>query len=93
MPQKRLFVSDSFAILEDAFATAVQAIKGEEPLSPLTVLAPTNLLALRLRRLIARSGKGHFNLRFFTLIDFAREIAELLLAAEGFRPLPHWPES
>ncbi len=87
MPQKRLFVSDSFAVLEDAFATATQAIREEDSLFSLTVLVPTNLLALRLRRLIARRGKGHFNLRFFTLIDFAREVAGPALAEEGFLSL------
>jgi ATP-dependent helicase/DNAse subunit B len=87
MPQKRLFVSDSFAVLEDAFATAAQAIKEQDPLFSLTVLVPTNLLALRLRRFIARRGKGHLNLRFFTLIDLAREVAALPLAEEEFLPL------
>ena len=83
MPQKRLFVSDSFAILEDAFVTATQALKEADPLFSLTVLVPTHLLALRLRRLIARKGKGHLNLRFFTLTNFAREVAGLPLAEEG----------
>ena len=50
MPQQRLFVSDSFAVLQDAFVAAVQALKTADPLAPLTVLAPGNLLALRLRR-------------------------------------------
>jgi hypothetical protein len=40
MPQQRLFVSDSFAVLQDAFVTAVRALKGADPLAPLVVLAP-----------------------------------------------------
>ncbi len=58
MPQQRLFVSDSFAVLQDAFVTAVQALKTADPLAPLTVLAPSDLLALRLRRAVAWPVRG-----------------------------------
>ena len=88
MPQQRLFVSDSLAVLQDAFVTAVQALKTADPLAPLTVLAPSNLLALRLRRAVAWAGRGHFGLRSFTLSDFAREVAEDTLAHKGQQPLP-----
>ena len=88
MPQQRLFVSDSLAVLQDAFVTAVQALKTADPLAPLTVLAPSNLLALRLRRAVAWAGRGHFGLRSFTLSDFAREVAEDTLAHEGQQSLP-----
>src|SRR5215813_3938689 len=88
MPQQRLFVSDSYAVLQDAFVTAVQALKTADPLAPLTVLAPGNLLALRLRRAVAWGGRGHVGLRIFTLIDFAREVAEDTLTQEKQQPLP-----
>ncbi|MBI3302353.1 MAG: hypothetical protein HYZ72_09815, partial [Deltaproteobacteria bacterium] len=88
MPQQRLFVSDSFAVLQDACVTAVQALKTADPLAPLTVLAPGNLLALRLQRAVDWAGQGHFGLRIFTLIDFAREVVEDTLAQEGRQPLP-----
>jgi len=88
MSQQRLFVSDSFAVLQDAFVTAVQALKTADPLAPLTVLAPSDLLALRLRRAVAWAGLGHVGLYIFTLLDFAREIAEGTLSQEGQQPLP-----
>lgn len=88
MPQQRLFVSDSFTILQDAFVTAVQALKGVDPLAPLTVLVPGNLLALQLRRAVAWAGRGHVGLRVLTLVDFARDIAEDSLTREGRQPLP-----
>src|SRR5438046_8632444 len=88
MPQQRLFVSDSLAVLQDAFVTAVQALKTADPLAPLTVLAPSNLLALRLRRAVAWAGHGHFALRSFTLGDFPREVAEDTLAHTGSQPFP-----
>jgi ATP-dependent helicase/nuclease subunit B len=86
MPQQRLFVSDSFAVLQDAFVTAVQTFKTADPLAPLTVLAPSDPLALRLRRAVA--GPGHLGLYVFTLLDFAREIAEETFSQEGWHPLP-----
>src|SRR5712691_6307708 len=88
MPQQRLFVSESFAVLQDAFVTAVQALKTADPLAPLTVLAPSDLFALRLRRAVAWAGPGHVGLYIFTLLDFAREIAEGTLSQEGQQPLP-----
>jgi len=88
MPQQRLFVSDSFAVLQDAFVTAVQTLKNADPLAPLTVLVPGDLLALQLQRVVARTGRGHAGLRVFTLLDFAREIVEDSLVQEGQQPLP-----
>jgi ATP-dependent helicase/DNAse subunit B len=88
MPQQRLFVSDSFTVLQDAFVTAVRAIKEADPLAPLTVLVPGNLLALQLRRAVAWAGHGHIGLRVLTLVDFARDVAEDSLTQEGRQPLP-----
>jgi ATP-dependent helicase/nuclease subunit B len=88
MPQQRVFVSDSFAVLQDALVTAVHAVKEAEPLTPMTVVTTSAPLAVRLRRAIARVGKGHFALRVCTLADFAREVAEDSLLDEGRRLLP-----
>ncbi|HKA53779.1 MAG TPA: PD-(D/E)XK nuclease family protein [Candidatus Binatia bacterium] len=88
MPQQRLFVSDSFAVLQDAFVTAVQALKGADPLAPLVVLAPGQPLALHLGRAVARAGRGHVGLQVFTPGDFARAMAENVFLQEGQRPLP-----
>ncbi|MEW6301398.1 MAG: hypothetical protein AB1671_27310, partial [Thermodesulfobacteriota bacterium] len=75
MPQRRLFVSDSFPVLQEAFVTAVQTIKTADPLLPLTVLVPHALLGAHLRRAAARAGHGHLGLYTYTLADFARAIA------------------
>lgn len=88
MPQQRLFVSDSFAVLQDAFVTAVQALRTADPLIPLTVLVPSDLLALHLQRAVAWAGRGHVGLQVRTLTAFARELAEDDLIQEGWRPLP-----
>lgn len=87
MPQQRLFVSDAFAVLQDAFVTAVQTLKTADPLAPLTVLVPNDLLAQHLSRVVARAGHGHPGLHIFTLTDFARAITERTLVQEGQKPL------
>lgn len=87
MPQRRLFVSDSFPVLQEAFVTAVQTIKTADPLLPLTVLVPHALLGAHLRRAAAEAGHGHLGLYTYTLADFARAIAGSALTQEGWRPL------
>jgi ATP-dependent helicase/DNAse subunit B len=88
MPQRRVFVCDSFAVLQDALVTAVTSVQDADPLAPATVIASSAPLALRLRRAIARVGSGRFGLRVCTLTDFARDIAEDLLLQAARRPLP-----
>ncbi|MBI3247727.1 MAG: PD-(D/E)XK nuclease family protein [Deltaproteobacteria bacterium] len=88
MPQQRVFVGDSFAVLQQALVTAVQTVKKVDPLVPITVIAPSTPLAVRLRREIAWAGSGHFGVHVCTLTDFAREAAEDVLLSEGSRPLP-----
>ncbi len=87
MPQRRLFVSDSFAVLQEAFVTAVQTIKTADPLLPLTILVPHAFLGAHLRRAVARAGHGHLGLYTYTLTDFAQMIAGSALTQEGWRPL------
>ena len=85
---RRLFVSGSFAVLEAAAVELLRALKSTgDSLAPLWVIVPTNLLRLHLARQVAASGPGHANLRFLTLLDLARELAETSLLAGGARPL------
>ena len=88
MPQRRVFVSDSFAVLQEALVTAVAAVKDADPLAPTTVITTSAPLALRLRRAVAWAGQGHFALQVCTLTDLARNVAEERLLQEGKRPLP-----
>ena len=88
MPQRRVFVTDAFGVLQDACIAAVQAVQTAQPLSPLTILVPHDSLAEHLRQAIARAGRGHLGVRFFSLTDFARECAEDRLTRHGWRPLP-----
>jgi hypothetical protein len=57
MSQQRLFVSESFSVLQNALVTAVQTLKATDPLLPVTVLVPHEFLSARLQQVVARAGK------------------------------------
>jgi ATP-dependent helicase/nuclease subunit B len=83
---RRLFVSGSFAVLEQAAIQAIRTLKASaDPLAPLWVVVPTNLLRVHLARGAAGAGPGFANLRVLTLLDLARELAETTLHASGKR--------
>ncbi|MGE4090066.1 MAG: PD-(D/E)XK nuclease family protein [Candidatus Binatia bacterium] len=87
MPQQRLFVGDSFPILQEALVTGVQTLKTAAPLLPLTILVPHELLAKHLQRTIALVSGGYLGVSISTMGDFAyAEVAERF-AEEGQRPL------
>jgi ATP-dependent helicase/DNAse subunit B len=48
----------------------------------------SKLLGLHLRRLLAEDGVPHFNLRFWTLEEFAREISTAHLLSQGKTQIP-----
>jgi ATP-dependent helicase/nuclease subunit B len=75
MPSRQLICGNFAPALETALADAVRAHKtARGPLAPLTILAPSHLLGLHLRRKLAEIlDNGHINVRFQTLDDFARD--------------------
>lgn len=83
MPQQRLFVSDSFSVLQKAMVTAVHALKATDPLLPVTMLVPHEFLATRVGRAVAKAGNGYLGLHILTLGEFAKERAARSLAEEG----------
>lgn len=85
MPQKRVFISDSLAILQEALVAAVHTLKAADSLTPLTVIVPSNVVGSQLSNAIARAGDGHIGLRFTTLLDYAIRLAEARLRQEGKR--------
>ncbi|MBM4256029.1 MAG: hypothetical protein FJ147_09045 [Deltaproteobacteria bacterium] len=87
MPQQRLFVSDSFSVLQNALVTAVQTLKTVEPLLPVTILVPHQFLAASLQCAIAQAREGYLGLQIVTLGDFIKETTEPTFLQEGRRPL------
>ncbi|HUI27820.1 MAG TPA: PD-(D/E)XK nuclease family protein, partial [Candidatus Kryptonia bacterium] len=85
---RRLFVNGSFAVLEAAAVELLRTLKSAgDPLAPLWVVVPTNLLRQQLGRRVAAGQPGHTNLRFLTLLDLAGELAEPPLMMAGASPL------
>ena len=66
----------------------VKAERDRDPFNPLLILVSSRLLGLHLRRLLAEQGVPHFNLRFMTLEEFAREVSTPNLLSQGKKELP-----
>jgi len=85
MSQKRVFLSDSLAVLQEALIAAVHTLKAADSLAPLTIIVSSDVLRAQLSTAIARAGGGHIGLRFTTLIDYAAHLTEARLRREGKR--------
>ncbi len=85
MSQKRVFLSDSLAVLQEALIAAVHTLKAADPLASLTIIIPSDIIGTQLSTAIARAGDGHIGLRFTTLIDYAAHLTEARLRQEGKR--------
>ncbi|HUT33699.1 MAG TPA: PD-(D/E)XK nuclease family protein [Planctomycetota bacterium] len=71
-----------FRALETALWRELDSVRSREPLAPVVVLVPTNLLRHHLAAQAARRG-GCINVHFLTLLDLARELGEPAMAAAG----------
>lgn len=69
-----LLVTGPLGELEAAFVDAVRQNRRRDPFAPLTVLAPSNLLAVHLRRRLAVELGGIAGLRWRTFRDLARDL-------------------
>ena len=83
MSHKRVFVSDSLAVLQEACLSAIQTLKAADPLTALTIIVPNDLLGTQMSQEVVWAGDGYIGLRFVTLVDFAAGITEGALAQEG----------
>jgi ATP-dependent helicase/DNAse subunit B len=88
MPQRRLLVSDSLQVLQQAFVTTLHTFKQVDPLAPVVVLVPHDALALHLRQLVLNAGRGLLGVSFLTWSTFARDVAEWSFLQDGWQPLP-----
>ena len=85
MSQKRVFLSDSLAVLQEAFIAAVHTLKAAAPLTPLTIIVPSDVTGAQLGSAVARAGDGHIGLRFTTLRNYAARLTAARLRQEGKR--------
>lgn len=84
----RILLAGDYPALELSFVNVVREIRAQDPFHPLLILMSSKLLGLHLRRSLADQGVSHFNLRFKTLEEFAREISTPHLLAQGKKELP-----
>lgn len=89
MNSKILWTGD-YSDLELLFINEVKATRSQDPFNPLLILVSSKLLGLHLRRLLAESGINHFNLRFKTLEEFAREVSTPHFLSQGKKELPSY---
>ncbi len=85
MSQKRVFLSDSLAVLQEALIAAVHTLKAADSLAPLTLIVPSDIIGAQLSIAIARAGYGHIGLRCTTLTDYAARLTEARLRRERKR--------
>ena len=85
---ERILFTGDYPALESAFVEEIKATRAQDPFSPLLILISSKLLGLHLRRLLAENGVPHFNLRFKTLEEFAREIGTPNLLSQGKTEIP-----
>ncbi len=84
----RIICTGDYPALESAFLDEIKSLRAKDSLNPILILVSSKLLGLHLRRLLAEIGINHFNLRFKTLEEFAREVSEIPLLREGRSEIP-----
>lgn len=88
MAERRVTYCGEFPELQARFIAETAEARCADLLSPLSVLVTGQLVRLYLRRELARSGLNHANIRFLTLTDLARRLAEPELRRRGLTVLP-----
>jgi RecB family exonuclease len=86
MPENAITGALRFQTLQDRFADDLRRLLGDGD-ATVWVLAPTNLLALHLRRHAARRLGGVLGVEFITLREAARRLTAVGLAERGLRPV------
>jgi ATP-dependent helicase/nuclease subunit B len=81
-----LLVVDHGASARAALLDSVAALQADDPLTPVTVVVPSPLAGLGLRRL-AGAHAGFVNIRFIVIARLAELLGAPRLAAQGRRPL------
>src|SRR3990170_3179545 len=84
----RILLIGDYPALESSLVNEIKAARAQDPFNPLLILVSSKLLGLHLRRLLAEDGVPHFNLRFKTLEEFAREVSTPNLLSQGKTEIP-----
>ena len=79
IPLTHTLYTGTFIELQDLFIKQVSPSRKQDPLAPLTVLVPGQLVRASLSRELTRSGCPHANACFQTVYETAQRLAEPLL--------------
>jgi RecB family exonuclease len=90
--QGRTLICGDFPDLEAAFIERVRELKRADPLAPLFVLVPTNLLRRHLSRVLAERGVPHLNVRFVTFSSLVRDLIAPSLLTDGHVSMPKFAD-
>lgn len=71
----------------ELLAKQIMILKGRDPLSPVTVVVPSNHIAVATRRNLAARPGGVSNVNFTTLRTLAEALGTARLADAGYRPV------
>ncbi len=86
----RTLISGDYPLLEYAFIDEIKSLRKGDRFAPVLILVSSELLKIHLRRLLVDQGVAHFNLRFKTLEELAREVCIPYLSSQGRRELPRY---
>ena len=78
-PNRTIVSGDFHPFLENALLERLTDSIRDDAAAPRPVVVPTNLLRLRLSRLLTDRTGGHLNVRFLTILDFATWLAPMPL--------------
>jgi len=84
----RELITGDYRALEAEFLSCLRDLREADALSPVLVIVTSRLLGLHLKRYLAENGLPHLNIRFFTLEDLARQIAEPVICRKGKTRMP-----
>ncbi|NWG02419.1 MAG: exodeoxyribonuclease V subunit gamma [Syntrophaceae bacterium] len=84
----RILLTGDYPVLESSFVNEIKVTRAQDTFNPLLILVSSKLLGLYLRRSLADQGVSHFNLRFKTLEEFAREVSTPHLLSQGKTEIP-----
>lgn len=88
MPRRVLHLGPYQPTLEEALFEEVRGVRENDALQPIVVLVPTAFLRQHLKRMLALAMGGHSGIRFVTVSELARDIAERSLRSENLAKIP-----
>ena len=88
MPRRVLHLGPYQPVLEEALLREVRGVRENDSLQPIVVLVPTAFLRQHLKRTLAVRLGGHSGIRFVTVSELARDVAERAMRSQGLAGIP-----